>query len=209
MSVWSSLRTLHTTYVLCIAISFLNSSLIFMQLCVVCITICCLCNNLLYIQPSFLHSPLFFMWSCVHCIVIHSSQLELWSSHITCTHHLFVLLAHVPFRYVHLSFFCWHVLYLLSSWVCVFFFIAWSSLIFDFSVASCFDCSLSFYQVFAIVWNSPWILKNCWLHWEWLSSSFKHCNMFGKKTIHLQQFFFQHLAMKGKSWYSFYDCCFA
>jgi hypothetical protein len=25
--------------------------------------------------------------------------------------------------------------------------------------SSCFDCSLSFYQVFVIVWNSLWILK--------------------------------------------------
>ncbi len=88
MSVWSSLHTLHTTYVLCIAISFLNSNLIFMQLCVVCIAMCYLFNNLLYMQPSFLHSPLFFMWPCVLCIVIHSSHVELWSSHITCTHHL-------------------------------------------------------------------------------------------------------------------------
>jgi hypothetical protein len=144
---------------------------------------------------------------------LHSNPL-LTSGIMVFTHYLhsssFVLLVRIPFRYVHLSFFCWHVLYLLFSGFCVcVFFIAWSSLIFDFLVAFCFDCSLSFYQVFAIVCNSPWILKNCWLHWEWPSCSFKHCNMFGKKTIHLQQFFFQHLAMRGKSWYSFYDCCFA
>ncbi len=208
MNVWSSLHTLHTTYVLCIAISFLNSSLIFMQLCIVCIAICSLCNNLLYMQPSLLHSPLFFMWPCVLCIVIHSSHVELWSSHITCTHHLLssLRMLHLGMS-IFLSFVGMFFLFYLLDFV--FFLIAWTFLIFYFSISSCFDCSLSFYQVFVIVWNSLWILKNCWSHWEWLSSLLKHCNMFGKKTIHVQQFFFQHLAMRGKSWYSFYDCCFA
>jgi len=149
-------------------------------------------------QPFFCIVLCFFMWPCVLCIVIHSSRVELWSSHITCTYHLlsFLHVFHLGMS-IFLSFVGMFFLLILC-----FFLIAWTFLIFYFSIASCFDCSLSFYQVFAIVWNSPWILKNCWSHWEWLSSSLTHCNMFGKKTIHLQQFFFQHLTMKGKSWYS-------
>jgi hypothetical protein len=204
--VWSSLHTLHTTYVLCITISFLNSSLIFMQLCVVCIAVCSLFNNLHYIQPFFCIVLCFHVTMCS----LHSNPL-LTSGIMVFTHYLhswsFVLLARIPFRYVHLSFFCWHVLSLLSSWFCVFIFYC-----------------MNFFNVWFFSWFLFWLfivllssVCNCLElamdtkeHiWEWLSSSLKQCNMFGKKTIHFQQFFFQHLVMRGKSWYSFYDCCFA